>query len=156
MAARSRKLQQRRQHLPEATAAAEAVARALNELHPNAPWIHQVCDGVIRLVEQSMRQLAHAGPGRNAQPFIPGQPNFYAAPARTAAEVQAERAADERQVSRLRPNHVGQGGEIVAGIQDPAADTHRYRRALQQRQERQGGGHAERDGDGDGEVRWLL
>lgn len=126
-AARRRK---RKQHLPEATAAAEAVARTLNDLHPDAPWIHQVCDGVIRLVEMSMRQLAgRPGPARNAQPFAEGQPNSYQEPARTTQE------------------------EIDAA---PAAMPGRWQRALAERESKQEEPHERRNPDNDDSVRWLL
>lgn len=117
-----------------------------------------MCDGVIRLVTQAMRQLAHAGPQQNAQPFQPGQPNYYAQPARTAAQVEAERAADEASVSRLKPTHIGSQGDVVGGVQDPTVNPTKWRDKLAQRQRVivPGESNAEQQRDDDGAVQWLL
>ena len=89
-----------RQQVLAAIEAGNAVAEVIAEYYgAETPWIKQCRDGVVAFVERCVHQLGgSAGPQVNAAPLSDG--SGYVLPARTADEIKATPAADERGVSR--------------------------------------------------------
>ena len=95
----------KRQYLPAATEAANAVAVILVKHFGQQAWILQCMTGIQECVQNSVDMLSGAPP-TPAQPI--GQGGQYAFPARTAAELQSSRqqAAHAGQVSAAHENQL--------------------------------------------------
>ncbi len=81
----------RQQHLPEATAAANAAGRVLVEKYGEAPWILQAMEVVRGGIENCIRQLSGTAVPHNNASFNEGA--RYVHPARSADEIKADMAA---------------------------------------------------------------
>ena len=95
----------KRQYLPAATEAANAVAVILVKHFGQQAWILQCMAGIQECVQNSVDMLSGAAP-MPSQPI--GQGGEYAFPARTAAELQATRnqAAHAGQVSAAHEDQI--------------------------------------------------
>ena len=128
---------QPKQYLPEATAAANAVAVILVEKYGQQAWILQCMTGIQECVQNSVHMLSGSAPIQNQMPIRQG--GRYTQPARTAQELQATMAlaADSGQVSRAAPQQREMANQAdtalangdldmfavlqrQAGLQDPA------------------------------------
>ena len=125
-----------KQYLPEATAAANAVAVILVEKYGQQPWILQCMTGIQECVQNSVQMLSGAAPVGNAMGL--GQGGQYSHPARTREELQATQhlVADQATVSpasvqvaaQAQANQALANGNLdmfsqlqqAAGMQDPA------------------------------------
>ncbi len=126
-----------KQYLPEAVAAANAVAVILVEKYGQQPWILQCMTGIQECVQNSVQMLSGAAPQANALGLAQG--GQYTQPARTAEELKATQhlVADSRTVTpaaaqqvaaQEQANQALANGQLdmfaqlqqQAGMQDPA------------------------------------
>lgn len=133
----------KRQYLPEATAAANAVAVILVERYGQAQWILQCMNAIREAVQNSIEMLSGQAPQANALAL--GQGGQYAFKARTAQELQQtqdqaavngvvtpataqqQRFAEDPRIAQQAEQAMAAGNvdmfqvlQRAAGMQDPA------------------------------------
>lgn len=127
----------KRQYLPEATAAANAVAVILVEKYGQQAWILQCMNGIQECVQNSVEMLSGQAPQANALGLHQGGQYQFAA--RTAAELQATQdqaavggqvspATVQQQQAAAQADQAMAAGNVdmfaqlqrAAGMQDPA------------------------------------
>jgi hypothetical protein len=109
----------KRQRIPQAVEIGHIVADLLNEMYPDADWIHQTRDGVIDYLEKCIERFTSTPKPVNAPPITSGYD--YRQRARTAEEIKAEMAAEEGSVSRA-PSRLARYRERPEEVEIPEAE----------------------------------